>query len=119
MIAVILAFAAAGSGPFQTAPAFSPPSSQPSPPPHPPSNGGGERWGLVGESLPEVKLAYEREAKALRAEMHALQESDGGQLTAEHRAYLRKKANALLSDYRLGVRRMDPTAVNADGSKAH
>ncbi len=74
MIAVILAFAAAGSGPFQTAPAFSPPSSQPSPPPHPPSNGGGERWGLVGEPLPEVNLAYEREAKALRAEMHALQE---------------------------------------------
>ena len=119
MIAVILAIAAAGFGPFETAPAFSPPSNQPSPPPDPPTNGGGERWGFTGEARPEVKLANEREARALQAEMHARQESDGGQLTAEHRAYLRKKADALLSDYSRGVRRVDPAAINSDGPKAH
>ena len=119
MMAIILAFALAGLAPSQGSPAPHSPSSQIGLPAHPPTNGGGERWGFVGESPPEVNLAYEREAKALRAEMHSLQVSDGGKLTAEHRAYLRKKANALLSDYRLGVRRIDPTAVNADGSRAH
>ena len=118
-MAVILAFAAAGFAPYQGAPNLPVHESQPNLPPHPPTNGGGERWGFTPESSPEVNLAYEREARALQSEMQALQASDGGKLTAEHRAYLRKKADALLGDYRRGVQRVDPAAVNADGSKPH
>ena len=92
-------------------------SSQASPPPVPPAHGGDERWGFFELYHPELNLAYEREAKALRAEMHALQESDGGRLTAEHRAYLREKVEALLNGYHRDVRRVDPMAINADGSK--
>jgi len=94
-------------------------SSQASPPPVPPSNGGGERWGSVESLRPEVNLAYERQAQALRTEMHALQESDGGQLTPQHRAYMQEKAKALLSGYHRDVQRVDPMAINADGSKPH
>lgn len=118
MITVILALAAAALGPFQGDLAPRPPA-EASPPPHPPSNGGGERWGLVDDSHPEVNLAYEREAAALRTEMHALQEADGGRLTAQHRAYLKKKAEALLSAYNRDIRRVAPISVNADGSRPH
>ena len=107
MIAAILAFAA-----LQMV------SNEASPPPVPPTNGGGERWGFE-PSHPELNLAYEREARALQAEMHSLQESDGGKLTAEHRAYVEQKLKALLDDYHRGVRRVDPTAINADGSTPH
>ena len=106
MIAAILAFAA-----LQMV------SNEASPPPIPPSNGGGERWGFTEPYRADLNLAYEREAKALQAEMHSLQNSDGGQLTAEHRAYIEHKLKALLNDYHRGVRRADPTAINADGSK--
>ena len=119
MMAVILAFATAGFAPYQGAPNLAPHVSQPNLPPHPPTHGGDGRWGFTAYSRPEVSVAYEREARALQAEMQALQYSDGGKLTAEHRAYLRKKANAVLSDYNRDVRRVDPAAVNADGSKAH
>ena len=106
MIAAILAFAA-----LQMV------SNEASPPPVPPSNGGGERWGFTEPPYrADLNPAYEREARALQAEMHSLQESDGGKLTAEHRAYIRQKLEALLDDYQRGVRRADPTAVNADGS---
>jgi hypothetical protein len=115
MIAVVLAVAAAAFMPGQPSPTTQPPAIQPSTPPHPPSNGGGEGWGFVAEPPPAVSFAYEREAIALRTEMRALQEADGGRLTAQHRAYVREKAEALLSAYNRGVRLLDP-AVNAEGS---
>ena len=105
MITAILAFAA-----LQMV------SNQASPPPHPPTHGG-DNWGFVATSRPDVNLAYEREATALRAEMHALQGSDGGRLTAQHRAYLQKRVKALLSAYDRDVRGVNPAAINADGSK--
>ena len=106
MITAILAFAA-----LQMV------SNQASPPPHPPTHGGDGRWGFIEFSRHEVNLAYERQAKALQTEMHALQESDGGQLTAQHRDYMEEKVKALLSAYGRDVRGVNPAAINADGSK--
>ena len=106
MISAILAFAA-----LQMV------SNEASPPPLPPSNGGGERWGFTEPYRADLNLAYEREARALQAEMHSLQEADGGKLTAEHRAYVEKKLKTLLDDYHRGVRRVDPATINADGSR--
>jgi hypothetical protein len=51
--------------------------------------------------------------------MHLLQERDGGQLTAQHHAYVQEKLALLLSAYHRDTQRVDPTAVNADGSKPH
>jgi hypothetical protein len=119
MMALILVLAATGLGPFQASPAVQPPGNQASPPPHPPTHGGDGDWGFVELSPPAVNLAYEREAEALRAEMHDLQKSDGGQLTTQHRAYIHDKAKALLSAYRRDVRLMDASAINADGSRPH
>ena len=106
MIIALLALAAApfgSSGAFQGAP------------PHPPTHGGGD---YSRPSSDAIDLSYERKAKALRDEMHALQASDGGELTAEHRTYLRKKAEALLSAYRRELWLNDPMSVNADGTLA-
>src|SRR4051794_16471236 len=91
-------------------------SSGASPPPLPPTNGGEDFVGRRGDA---VNLAYEREAEALRTEMHLLQERDGGELTAQHRAYVQEKAALLLSTYRRDIQRVDPMAVNADGSNRH
>jgi len=99
MIAAILAVAA-----LQMTPSL------PGSPPDPPTNGGGERWGVVS-------LDYERDAINLRTEMRALQEADGGQLTPQHRAYVKKKVEALLNAYRRDAERPGPTAINADGSR--
>ena len=100
MIAVFLALAA---GPFSAIPEF---------PPEPPTHGGS---GFERPSRQALYLAYEGKAAALRDEMHVLQQSDGGKLTTEHRAYLRGKLEALLSAYRRDVGRDDPW-VNADGT---
>lgn len=81
-------------------------------PPDPPTHGGS---GFERPSRVALDLAYEGKAAALRDEMHALQQSDGGELTAEHRAYVREKLEALLSAYRRDVGRDDPW-VNADGT---
>ena len=102
MIAPILAFAAAAL-----------PSPQGSPP-HPPTHGS---HGNMQPSREAMDLDYESKAKALRAEMQALQEFHGGELTAQHRAYLQEKLEALRSAYRRDVREVDPMSVNADGSK--
>ena len=89
-----------------------------SPPPVPPSDGGGSRWGIVAPSdNPALAIAYEREATALQAEMYALQQSDGGRLTAQHRAYLRKKAQALVSAYNREAQGVAPAATDTDGPK--
>ena len=82
-------------------------------PPDPPTNGGS---GFERPSRLALELAYEQKAKALKAEMHAQQKADGGNLTAEHLAYFRQKAEALLTAYSSDIRRDDP--INADGSRA-
>lgn len=116
MIAVILALAAAGMGPTQGVPVHEPAAGTlPGSPPHPPTHGG-DNWGVVAL---QVNEAYEREARVLRAEMHSLQESDGGKLTAEHRAYIRKKATALLTAYNRGDADVPSMTEKADGSKSH
>ena len=114
MNAVILALAAAALGPGFGASAPPAPATLPGLPPHPPSHGGDD-WS--GQSAPELRLAYEREADALRTEMHALQQADGGELTAEHRTYLRKKAEALVAAYNRDIEQSDPMGINADGSR--
>ena len=104
MIALILAFAVAAL-----------PSPQGSPP-HPPTTGS---HGNMQPPREAVDLDYESKARALRAEMRALQESHGGELSAQHRVYLHQKLEALLTAYRREVREVDPMSVNADGSKQH
>ena len=104
---MIVAFLALAAAPFSSSPSFQ------GSPPHPPSHGGDD---FSRPSNAAVALSYEARAKALRDEMHALQASDGGELTAEHRAYLREKAEALLRAYRHDVWLNDPMSVNADGT---
>ena len=103
MIAVILAFAAGTS------------SANMATLPFPPTHGSD---GFERPSKAAVDLDYEGKAKALRAEMRALQASDGGELTPQHRIYIRQKLEGLLSAYESDVRRVDPFATNADGSKS-
>ena len=93
-------------------------SPQASPPPVPPSDGGGSRWGVVAPSdNPELALAYEREAAALQTEMRALQQANGGRLTAQDRSYLRKKAQALVNAYNREAQGVAPAANDTDGRK--
>jgi len=101
MIVALLALAAA---PFSAIPEF---------PPDPPTHGGS---GFERPSRQALDFAYEAKAAALRDEMHALQAADGGELTAEHRSYVRQKLEALLTAYRHEVRLDDPMSVNADGT---
>lgn len=65
-----------------------------------------------------LSYQYEAEAKALQAELAALKKADGGQLTAEHLAYVQNKLVALLDAYHAAVRQNDPLRANADGSPA-
>jgi hypothetical protein len=46
--------------------------------------------------------------------MHALQQSDGGRLTAQHRSYLRKKAQALVNAYNREAQGVAPAASDTD-----
>jgi hypothetical protein len=82
-------------------------------PPFPPTHGSS---GLERPSIDAVMYGYETQAKALQTEMAALKTSDGGELTAQHRAYLRQKLIALLEAYRNEVQQVAPLSVNADGS---
>lgn len=84
-------------------------------PPFPPTHGSSDR---PGTSIEAVMYDYETQARVLQAEMAALKESDGGVLTAEHRAYLHKKLVALIDAYNGEFRHLDPMSVNADGSRA-
>jgi hypothetical protein len=103
MIVAVLAFAAA---------AFAPEVS--GPPADPPTNGG-DGFIYMHPSRAALDLAYEREAKALRDEMHALQKSDGGKLTAEHRAALHERLAALVTAYERDLQQDDPFRRSADG----
>lgn len=102
MITAILVFAAAA---FALSPE--------GPGPFPPSTGGS---GFERPSREAFYLTYESKAEALRDEMLALQQSDGGELTPQHRADLQERLEALLIAYRRDVTRADPMSVNADGS---
>lgn len=102
MLAAFLAFAAAALAPNNDGPG-------PFPPTHGPDS--------VQPGREALDLDYEGKAKALRAEMRMLKESDGGQLTVQHRTYLQGKLRALVSAYHRDVQRIDPMSVNADGSK--
>lgn len=116
MIVVVLALAAAAMGPTQGVPVHEPAAGTlPESPAHPPTHGG-DNWGVIAL---QVNEAYEREATVLRAEMHSLQQSDGGKLTPEHRAYIRKKATALLIAYNRGDPDVPSMAISADSSRPH
>ena len=64
-------------------------------PPHP----GKASTDFNSRTAKAVAFEYEAKAKALQSEMVVLQESDGGKLTSPHRAYLRAKADALITAY--------------------
>ena len=104
---MIIAFLALAAAPLNSSPSF------PGSPPHPPTHGGDD---FSRPSNAAIDLSYEAKAKALRGEMHALQAGDGGELTPEHRAYVRSKLEALLSAYRHEIWVNDPMSVNADGT---
>lgn len=72
--------------------------------------------GHIKPSINAVVLQYEAKAKALQDEMSALQKSDHGQLTPEHRAYLQATANALIAAYQQDLAKVDPLSINADGT---
>ena len=75
-------------------------------PADPPTHGGTD--GRIAPSRDAFYLAYEVRAAALREEMHTLQKSDGGQLSAEHLSYLQQKLEILLRDYEQNLQRLDP-----------
>jgi hypothetical protein len=67
-------------------------------------------------SIAALTHDYEEKSKALQTEMLALKQSDGGQLTPEHQAYLQRKLIRLLDAYHSALQKTDPMAVNADGT---
>lgn len=110
MAYLALALAAAAMAPGQST------SSIPVAPAFPPVSGPS---GFERPSVEALTYEYEAKAKALQTEMAALKKADGGQLTAEHLAYVQDKLIALLQAYRSASQLDHPMSVNADGTLTH
>ena len=74
--------------------------------------------GHISPGINAIVMDYEVQAKSLQREMAALQRSDHGQLTPEHRAYLQAKANLLIAAFHRDLASANPLSINADGTPA-
>lgn len=80
----------------------------PSPPPYMPSQ---------KPTAEQINQTYRHKLQALRAEVIATQESDGGALTQAHRAALQERLDRIHADLRREIRDIDVYSVSAEGRR--